>query len=138
MTDRRLPSALGLPISEAVVLNGSLAFISGQGPIQGGEIVGDDIEAQTRVALGNLGRLLEELGAEAAAVVKCTCYLRDLADFAGFNRAYSAYFASTLPARTTVGAQLVMGMLVEIDAIVALTPASDASSPGTKSEEDRV
>ncbi|RKX31124.1 MAG: RidA family protein [Verrucomicrobia bacterium] len=94
-------------------------FVSGQGPLdmKTGLRVPGTIEEETARTLANLERILGEAGCTRDDVVKCTCYLADMDDFEGFNRAYGEFFTGTRPARTTVGAQLMKSIRVEIDAI---------------------
>jgi 2-iminobutanoate/2-iminopropanoate deaminase len=115
------PSA-GAPFSDALIAGGRLAFLAGQGPILNGTPVGGSLAEQTRVTLQNLADVLGQLGADASAVVSCTCYLADLGDVSGFNAAYLEFFGDHRPARTTVQAQLIGGIGVEITAVVALPP----------------
>jgi 2-iminobutanoate/2-iminopropanoate deaminase len=115
------PSATA-PFSDAVLTEGRLAFLAGQGPILNGPVAGGSIAEQTRVTLQNLAAVLERLGADASAVVNCTCYLADLAGLDEFNAAYLEFFGDHRPARTTVQAQLIGGIGVEITAVVALPP----------------
>jgi 2-iminobutanoate/2-iminopropanoate deaminase len=82
-----------------------------------GELL-EGIEAQTERALANLGAVLEAAGASLADVVKTTCFLADINDFAAFNGAYQRMVPEPYPARSTfqVG-KLPRGALVEIEAI---------------------
>ena len=113
----RAPAALG-PYSQAVV-SGGLCFTSGQIALspETGEIVGADIETQTRQVLENLCAVLAAAGASAETVVKTTCYLADIADFAAFNAVYAEYFPGK-PARSCVAVKdLPRGALVEVEAV---------------------
>ena len=103
--------------SAGVLLDGWL-FISGQGPLdmQTGEVIGADVETQTRVTMEHIGKILAEAGATFDDVVKCSCHLADIRDFAAFDRVYASFFPGVRPARTTVQSGL-SGILVEIDAI---------------------
>jgi enamine deaminase RidA (YjgF/YER057c/UK114 family) len=83
--------------------------------------VADDIEAQTAQTLANVEALLRAAGASLDNVVSCLVHLRDLDDFESFNRVYEARFGDPKPVRTTVGAELVAGMRVEIT-VVARRP----------------
>jgi 2-iminobutanoate/2-iminopropanoate deaminase len=75
-------------------------FISGPGPIDGeGRIVPGPIGAQIRLTLQNVRRLIEAGGGRLDHVVKCTCYLADIATFAEFNAGYREFFADPLPRR---------------------------------------
>ena len=113
----RAPAALG-PYSQAVV-SGGLCFTSGQIALspETGEIVGADIETQTRQVLENLCAVLAAAGTAADRVVKTTCYLADIADFAAFNAVYAEYFPGK-PARSCVAVKdLPRGALVEVEAV---------------------
>lgn len=103
--------------SAGVLLDGWL-FISGQGPLdmQTGEVIGSDIETQTRVTMEHIGKILTAAGATFDDVVKCSCHLADIGDFDGFDCVYAGFFPGVMPARTTVQSGL-SGILVEIDAI---------------------
>ena len=73
------------------------------------------------VRLLGSGTILREAGGDFSDVVKCTCYLSDLADFEGFNRTYQEFFTFEVPpARTTVAAPLLAGIKVEIDAVARI------------------
>ena len=113
----RAPAALG-PYSQAVV-SGGLCFTSGQIALspETGEIVGADIASQTRQVLENLCAVLAAAGTSTETVVKTTCYLADIADFAAFNAVYAEYFPGK-PARSCVAVKdLPRGALVEVEAV---------------------
>ena len=113
----RAPAAVG-PYSQAVV-SGGLCFTSGQIALspETGEIVGEDITTQTRQVLENLCAVLAAAGTAAERVVKTTCYLADIADFAAFNAVYAEYFPGK-PARSCVAVKdLPRGALVEVEAV---------------------
>ena len=113
----RAPAALG-PYSQAVV-SGGLCFTSGQIALspETGEIVGEDITTQMRQVLENLCAVLAAAGASPETVVKTTCYLADIADFAAFNAVYAEYFPGK-PARSCVAVKdLPRGALVEVEAV---------------------
>ncbi len=115
------PAAIG-PYSQAVVA-GNLLFVSGQIPLEpeSGELVGGDIEDQTRRVLDNLRAIIQAAGADMDRVVKTTIFLADMNDFAAVNGVYAEYFEATLPARATVQvAGLPKGVPVEIEAVVLL------------------
>jgi 2-iminobutanoate/2-iminopropanoate deaminase len=103
---------------------GDLLFVSGQVPrdVRTGELLGEDIRAQTGGVLGNLRRVLEAAGATLDDVVAVTAYLADPDDWDAFNAVYRETFSPPYPTRTTVGAGL-RGILVEVSAI-AVRPAS--------------
>jgi 2-iminobutanoate/2-iminopropanoate deaminase len=97
--------------------------MSGQIPLDPttGELVGADIEQQTRRVLDNLKAVLLAAGGTLQAIVKTTIYLTDLADFATVNRVYGEYFVAPYPARATVGVvALPRGARVEIEAIAVV------------------
>jgi 2-iminobutanoate/2-iminopropanoate deaminase len=103
------------PLREA----GGLVFLAGQGGFDPatGELAGDSIEEQTEQTLRNVAALLEQAGCSLADVVSCLVHLSDLELFERFNEVYARHFAEPRPVRTTVGAPLVRGMLVEITAV---------------------
>lgn len=111
------PAAIG-PYSQAIV-TGSLAFTSGQIPIDPatGRIETASVEAQVRQAIENLSAILQAAGSDLTHVVKTTCYLKHISDFAAFNAVYETYFPGK-PARSCVEvAALPKGALVEIEAV---------------------
>ncbi len=118
---RRLPAANALaPLSDAVVLDNSLAFVSGQGPIGPNGLSLGTIEHESALTLQNLLAVVSALGGTKESVARCTVYLADLADVAAFNRVYSDVFDDALPARTAIGVALQGGMKVEVEAVIQL------------------
>jgi len=121
ISTERAPAAIG-PYSQAIRA-GNLLFCSGQialDPASGNLVGGDDVAAQTRQVMSNLGAVLEAGGASFAAVVKTTIFLADMADFPKVNEVYGAAFTDRPPARSTVEvAALPGGFLVEIETIAA-------------------
>lgn len=116
----RAPEAIG-PYSQAIV-HGGLLFTSGQIAInpESGRVEADAIEGQTEQVMKNLGALLEAAGTSFDKVVKTTCFLSDMADFAAFNAVYERYFVSR-PARSCVAAkQLPKNVLVEVELVAAV------------------
>jgi len=114
------PAAIG-PYSQAIV-SGNLVFTSGQIPLspETGEITGKGITEQTEQVCRNLKALLEASGSSIAKVVKTTCFLADMNDFAAFNTEYDKHFTGK-PARSTVAVkQLPRNVLVEIEAIAEI------------------
>ena len=112
------PAAIG-PYSQAIC-QGNMVFTSGQIPLDPGtgEVVGTTIEAQTERVMQNLKAVLEAAGAGMEQVVKTTCFLADLGDFAAFNAVYSRYFPSNAPARSCFQvAGLPKAARVEVEAI---------------------
>jgi 2-iminobutanoate/2-iminopropanoate deaminase len=101
-----------------VFASGDLVYTAGQiGADATGAIVEGGIEAQCRQALDNLRACLAAAGCELTDVIKVNGYLVDLGDFAVYNEIYREYFTEPYPARTTVGAALAPGLLVEIEAV---------------------
>jgi 2-iminobutanoate/2-iminopropanoate deaminase len=106
-----------------VVRAGDFLFVSGQGPIdpETQQFVISDIQAETKLTLENVERVLAGCGASRRNIVKCGVFLAKASDFAAMNEVYAAFFGETRPARTTVQAALVEeGMKVEIDCIAYL------------------
>ncbi|MHB0968846.1 MAG: RidA family protein [Thermoanaerobaculia bacterium] len=103
------------------ITSGNLIFLSGQVPrdFATGELIGNDVESQTRAVVANIERLLIAAGASLADVVSVTAYLADIADWDRFNAVFRQLFHPPYPARTTLGAQL-HGVLVEISAIAVV------------------
>ena len=116
----KAPAAIG-PYSQGIIAGGML-FASGQIPINPatGEIEGGDITAQAEQGMKNVGALLEEAGADYEQVVKTTCFLADMGDFAAFNEVYARYFTEK-PARSCVAVKtLPKNVLCEVEVIAAL------------------
>ena len=115
--------------SPGIVAEGRFVYVSGQGSLRDGEVVGDTIEEQTQIVLDNVAAVLESAGAGLADVVQCRVFLADTADFRAMDRVYAQVFPPPLPARTTVGVALPLpGKLVEIDC-VAVRPAGPGDRP---------
>ncbi len=120
VSTEKAPKAIG-PYSQAVKI-GNLLFTSGQIALspETAEIVGSGIKEQTIRICENLKAVLEEAGTDFSRVVKTTCFLSDMADFAEFNEVYSEYFISK-PARSCVAVKtLPKNVLAEIEAIAEL------------------
>jgi 2-iminobutanoate/2-iminopropanoate deaminase len=116
------PAAIG-PYSQGVVTGGFI-FTAGQIPLdpETMKLVDGDIAVQTDRVMQNLSAVLTAAGSGLDRVVKTTCFLADLNDFAGFNAVYGRYFATNPPPRSTVQvAKLPLGSLVEVECI-ALVP----------------
>ena len=114
------PAAIG-PYSQAQVV-GNLVFTSGQIALdpKTATVVGDTIEAQTKQVCENIVALLEAAGSDITRVVKTTCFLQDMNDFAAFNEVYATYFTGK-PARSCVAVRtLPKNVLVEIDTIAEI------------------
>jgi 2-iminobutanoate/2-iminopropanoate deaminase len=115
---KNAPAAIG-PYSQGV-RSGHLVYTAGQIPLDPatGQLVGDDIAAQTEQVLKNLSGVLEAGGSSLARVIKTTVFLRTMDDFAAMNGVYGRYFADNPPARTTVAVVgLPLNALVEIEAV---------------------
>jgi 2-iminobutanoate/2-iminopropanoate deaminase len=100
-----------------VYASGDLVYTAGQIGADASGAVADGIEAQTRQALENLRLCLEAAGCGFGDVMKVNAYLTDMDDFAAYNAVYRETLSAPYPARTTVGAALAPGLLVEIEAI---------------------
>lgn len=115
------PAAIG-PYSQAIRF-GNLLFTSGQIPLDpaSGEVSGADISAQADLVLRNLGAVLEANGIGYGQVVKTTCFLADMGDFATFNEVYGRYFSDHKPARSCVAVKtLPKNVLCEVEAVAAI------------------
>lgn len=114
---KNAPAAIG-PYSQGMIV-GNIIYSSGQIPINpaSGNIEVSDIEGQTHQACKNIKAVLEGAGSDLSKVIKTTCFLQHISDFATFNSIYEKYFTSK-PARSCVevGA-LPKGALVEIEVI---------------------
>ena len=97
---------------------GPFVFVSGQVPRnpETGELVGDDVESQTRQVVANVARALEAAGAALSDVVSVIVYLADVDDWGRFNTAYKELMPAPYPTRTALGANL-RGILVELSAV---------------------
>ena len=116
----KAPAAIG-PYSQGIIANGML-FASGQIPIipETGEIQEGDITAQAKQVMLNVGEILKEAGTTYENVIKTTCYLADMEDFAAFNSVYEQYFTGK-PARSCVAVkQLPKNVLCEVEVIAVL------------------
>jgi 2-iminobutanoate/2-iminopropanoate deaminase len=114
------PAAIG-PYSQAFV-SGNLVFTSGQIALapENGALVGSTVAEQTEQVISNLKAVLEAAGSSLDKVLKTTCFLADMNDFAAFNAVYAKHFSSK-PARSTVAVrQLPKNGLVEIEVIAEL------------------
>jgi len=116
----KAPAAIG-PYSQAVTAN-KMLFASGQIPInpETGNVEAEGIEAQTEQVMKNIGAVLIAGGCGYEDVVKTTCFLADMADFAAFNSVYEKYFTQK-PARSCVAVkQLPKDVLCEVEVIACL------------------
>ena len=113
----KAPAAIG-PYSQAKLVNGML-YVSGQIPVDPatGEVAGTDITAQAEQSIKNVGAILAEAGTSFDKVVKTTCFIAEMADFAAFNAVYEKYFTSK-PARSCVAVKaLPKDVLCEVETI---------------------
>ena len=120
ISTEKAPAAIG-PYSQAMVF-GNLMISSGQIPIDPatGEIAGTTIQEQAEQVMKNIGAVLEAAGANYTDVMKTTCFLADMSDFAAFNEVYGKYFTGK-PARSCVAVKtLPKNVLCEVEVIVAL------------------
>ncbi len=116
----KAPAAIG-PYSQAIIVGGML-YTSGQVPIipATGEVIQGDITVQAKLVMENIGAILNEAGCDFSKVIKTTCFLDDMADFAAFNSVYEKYFTEK-PARSCVAAkQLPRNVLCEVEVIAYL------------------
>ena len=116
----KAPAAIG-PYSQGIIANGFL-FASGQIPIipETGAIAEGDITVQAQQVMKNVGEILKEAGADYESVVKTTCFLAEMSDFAAFNNVYEKYFTGK-PARSCVAVkQLPKDVLCEVEVIAAV------------------
>lgn len=120
ISTEKAPKAIG-PYSQAYVHNGML-YTSGQIGInpETDAVAGDTIEAQADQVCKNVGMILEEAGTSFDKVLKTTCFLSDMGDFATFNEIYAKYFTSK-PARSCVAVKtLPKNLLCEIEVIAVV------------------
>lgn len=113
----KAPAAIG-PYSQGILVNGML-YASGQIPIvpETGEVALGDIEVQAEQVMRNVGEILKAAGTDFERVVKTTCFLADMGDFAAFNRVYEQYFTGK-PARSCVAVkELPKSVLCEVEVI---------------------
>jgi len=117
---KKAPAPIG-PYSQAIEING-LLFVSGQIAInpETGEVSAADISGQTAQVLENVIQILKEAGYTLGDVVKTTCFLRNLDNFADFNQVYGQYFSENEPARSVVEvSKLPKGSLLKVEVIAA-------------------
>ena len=116
----KAPAAIG-PYSQAIV-SGNMLYTSGQIPLDPatGALRGTEITEQTEQVMRNLAAVLEEAGTGFENVIKTTCFLSDMGNFAAFNEVYGRYFTGK-PARSCVAVrELPKGALVEVELIAEL------------------
>lgn len=120
ISTEKAPAAIG-PYSQAVRCGG-MVYLSGQIPLDPatGALAGEDIVSQARQAMENVGAVLAAAGASFETVVKTTCFLADMTDFAAFNEVYAQYFVSK-PARSCVAVKaLPKNVLCEVEVIASV------------------
>ena len=116
----KAPAAIG-PYSQAVIY-GNMVYTSGQIPInpENGKIEATTIEEQAEQVMKNLGEVLKAAGSKFENVIKTTCFLANMDDFAAFNGVYATYF-TTQPARSCVAVKtLPKNVLVEVEVIAVI------------------
>ena len=108
--------------SPAIVASGTVAYISGQGPVdpQSGQLQLGSFAQQAKLTFDNVTTLLEAAGTSWEHVVKVGVFLADLKDFGEMNDIYKVYLTEPYPARTTVQAGLSTGMLIEVDCMAII------------------
>ena len=115
---KKAPAAIG-PYAQANIY-GNLVFTSGQVPLvpETGAVVEGGIEEQTKQVFANLKAILEEAGSGLDKMIKTTCLLKDMNDFATVNEIYGSYFEGEFPSRSAIEvARLPKDVLIEIEAI---------------------
>ena len=122
------PAAVG-PYSQAV-RTGNLLYCSGQIALDPatGQLAGDTVAQQAEAAMKNVAAVLAEAGLTFDNVVKTTCFLKDMADFASFNEVYATFFTGNKPARSCVQAALPKAALCEVE-VIAEFPQKEECSP---------
>ena len=115
---KKAPAAIG-PYAQANIY-GNLVFTSGQIPLvpETGVMVEGGIEEQTKQVFANLKAVLEEAGSGLDKIIKTTCFLKDMGDFAVVNEIYGGYFDGDYPSRSAIEvARLPKDALIEIEVI---------------------
>ncbi|MET4068907.1 reactive intermediate/imine deaminase [Bradyrhizobium sp. S3.2.6] len=105
-----------LPFARAVEADGWL-YVSGQTPMENGEVIEGGIIPQSHKAIRNLLAILTEAGYGAKDVVRCGVWLDDPRDFQSFNKVFAEYFGANPPARACVVSSMVVDCKVEIDCV---------------------
>lgn len=105
-----------LPFARAVEADGWL-YVSGQTPMENGEVIEGGIIPQSHKAIRNLLSILAEAGFEPKDVVRCGVWLDDPRDFQSFNKVFAEYFGANPPARACVVSSMVVDCKVEIDCV---------------------
>lgn len=112
---------LDLPLSQGIVVQGPLLFISGQAPIDPEtlKLISGGFEEQADRCFANIKAIIQAAGGDLGNTVKVNAYLRNMADFPVFNDVYRRYLVPPWPARTTVQSNL-PDFLIEVDVVVAM------------------
>jgi 2-iminobutanoate/2-iminopropanoate deaminase len=114
----------GLPFSAAVRV-GNMLYLSGQVGVKPGTraVVAGGVGPETQQALENIKGVLESAGSSMDRVVKCTVFLKDIADYVAMNKVYATFFPKDPPARSAMaGSGLALGASVEIECIALAGP----------------
>jgi len=120
VSTKKAPGTIG-PYSQAVEVSGTL-YISGQVPLNPdtGKLAGDTITEQTEQVLKNIRFIVNAAGYSMKEIVKTTCMLQDMNDFAEMNKVYEKFFPDDPPARAAYEvARLPLSVKIEIEAIAA-------------------
>ena len=127
----RAREVIGAPVSiggrqlslSRAIRAGDFVFLTGQIPMRDDEVITDgSIEEQTRIVLDLIRSTLNEAGCELRDVVKSMVWLRERADFPGFDAVYAEYFPEDPPARSAVLSELLVDVRVEVE-VIAYRPA---------------
>lgn len=108
------------PYTPGIVASGHTLYISGQGAITAGQRIVGNTYDETLLTLQNVERIVVEAGGTRSDIVSCRVILADLADVDEMDRAFREFFDGSYPTRTTIGAQLLREMKVEIDATAVI------------------
>lgn len=111
------PAAIG-PYSQGISV-GNLVYTSGQMPLNPQtKVMETEISAASKQVMENVKAILEQAGVTMADVIKTTCFLKNMDDFAAFNAVYATYFPENPPARSCIqAAKLPMDVIVEVEAV---------------------
>jgi reactive intermediate/imine deaminase len=110
-----------LPFARAAGADGWL-FVSGQVPMEDGELVSGNVTVQSHAAIRNVIAILEEAGYGPEHVVRCGVWLDDPRDFQAFNKVFREYFGANPPARACVVSSMVVDCKVELDCVAYKRP----------------
>jgi reactive intermediate/imine deaminase len=116
------PGGSALPFARAVQADGWL-FVSGQVPIENGELVTGNVTRQAHAAIKNVLAVLKEAGYGPEHVIRCGVWLDDARDFNEFNAVFREYFGAHPPARATVETRMVVDCKIEVDCIAYKKPS---------------